>query len=77
MNEEPKPIHEELSLGQRDDLFATEKAKIKGHAWRQQGNAIVCTSCPFEHSFIVRPGTFLVGIDESGNPVLKEHFTTN
>lgn len=75
MEQENNPIHEEISLDEIERRMDEAKAKINGHAWKQQGITITCTSCPFHHSFYVPPGTFLKGVDKQGNPILEEHFT--
>lgn len=41
------------------------------HSWRQQGYYLVCRSCEIEHATWIGPNKIMVGIDEKGNPILK------
>jgi hypothetical protein len=41
------------------------------HSWRQQGYYLVCRSCEIEHATWIGPNKLLVGIDEKGQPILK------
>lgn len=42
------------------------------HNWLQSGTMVSCSSCPFGHGFGVPPGTQLIGIDDTGKPILKK-----
>lgn len=41
------------------------KVNAAGHGWRQHGPMLICTSCPFEHTF--------VPTDHNGNRLLLTH----
>ena len=41
------------------------------HVWRQQGPYIICKECPLHHAIYVGMERLLVGIDDKGNPILK------
>lgn len=52
---------------------ALEKAKNTKHQWVQKGRGkITCTSCPFPHTSFIPMNKSLVGIDNSGLPILKD-----
>lgn len=41
------------------------------HDWRQQGPYLICKSCDIQHAVFVGMGRILVGLDETGKPILK------
>lgn len=41
------------------------------HDWRQQGPYLCCKSCELEHGVWVGMGKILVGLNEMGQPILK------
>lgn len=64
------PSHE--AHGTQEELerkFAENRTH--GHIWQQRGSFVVCTSCPFEHSFSVPTSKILKGTDEKGMPILE------
>ncbi len=47
---------------------------MAGHAWKQRGIVVYCTSCPFEHSFFLDdPNLTLTGLDANGYPTFVKH----
>jgi hypothetical protein len=66
---QPNEIEEsnELSIS-FDDLPQPE---LSGHAWRQQGTALICESCPFSHASFIPPEYQLYGINEKGEPMIR------
>ena len=42
------------------------------HEWRQQGPYLVCKSCDIEHATYIGMGQILIGLNEDGQPILKE-----
>lgn len=52
---------------------AIEEGKTKRHAWVMKGRGkLVCTNCPFPHVSYVPMDKTLIGIDDKGQPVLKD-----
>lgn len=43
---------------------------IKHHEWRQEGNHVICGSCPSTHGGIIPAGRIL-GQDDDGNFVIR------
>jgi hypothetical protein len=41
------------------------------HEWRQQGPYLVCKSCDLEHAQWVGMNKELIGINDKGQPILK------
>ena len=41
------------------------------HDWRQQGPYLVCKSCEIEHASYIGMKKLMVGINEQGQPILK------
>ena len=41
------------------------------HEWRQQGPYLVCKSCEVEHAVWIGVEKMLTGLDEKGQPILK------
>lgn len=74
MDEDQKSEHYEVDLDELDRQREAMRQKMQGHNWKQQGQQVSCTSCPFHHSFFIPPGTFLTGIDDVGNPILKKEY---
>lgn len=65
------PSHE--AHGTQEELDkAFENNRAKGHLWQQRGSFVVCTSCPFEHSFAIPTNKILKGTDEKGMPILGD-----
>lgn len=52
---------------------AVEKAKSVRHKWKQKGGWILCNSCENNHGFRISGRERLIGIDDSGNPIIKRH----
>lgn len=51
---------------------ALEKAKNTKHSWILKGRGrLSCTSCDIPHTSYIDPHLTLVGVDDSGNPLLK------
>jgi len=65
------PDHYELSEEEFQAKLKEAKETMRGHNWRQRGQEIFCTSCPFSHGFFVSPDQQLVGI-ENDMPVIKK-----
>lgn len=61
----PKPdeikISETSSTEDRDRQLADRWEEMKNHEWRQRGNQVYCTACPFDHAFYVGTDVLLVG----------------
>jgi hypothetical protein len=51
-----------------DDL---PKPELAGHMWRQEGNLLICQSCPFSHASYIEPGFQLYGINDKGMPMIR------
>lgn len=51
---------------------ALGEAKARRHAWVMKGVYLVCTSCPFPHRSFIGNDKVLIGIDDNGNPILKQ-----
>ncbi len=52
---------------------AIEEGKSKKHAWVMRGRGkLVCTSCEYPHVSYIPMNKTLVGIDDEGNPILKD-----
>jgi len=55
-----------------DEIRAeAKKQALLKHRWVQKGIWLVCKSCKFRHGFYVGINKVLVGVDEEGNPILK------
>jgi hypothetical protein len=56
------------------DTTAIQPPQLAGHAWRQRGVMVYCSSCPFEHGFVLDdPSLTLVGLDGDGYPQFIRH----
>ncbi len=66
-NEPQEPNYETSRL----DLDSLPQPQLTGHAWRQQGTALVCESCPFSHASYLPMGFQLYGISEDGQPMIR------
>lgn len=64
---EDKPEEEILDFTKPDFDFVPKGV----HEWRQQGYYIICKSCDLEHASWIGANQILVGIKESGLPILK------
>lgn len=42
------------------------------HEWRQQGPYLICKGCDIEHATWVGVNKQMIGIADSGDPILKE-----
>jgi hypothetical protein len=67
-------MNEETSNGTayEIDLDNLPKAELTGHAWRQQGTMLQCTSCTFSHGTFLDPEYQLYGIDGNGMPLIRK-----
>lgn len=58
---------------QIEEIRSEAQRKAKGyHKWVQKGNYIVCKSCDNRHAFEIGMKKLMVGVDEKGNPILKD-----
>ena len=44
------------------------------HEWKQHGNQLICDSCPSRHGIYIPTNKIMTGVDEKGNPILKNRF---
>lgn len=70
-HETDAPLVEEIDLADIAAAREAARAKMQGHAWRQMGNMIECSSCPFAHGFALEPGHLMTGINENGFPIIE------
>lgn len=63
--------NEEQAYDQRINLDELPKPQLNGHMWRQQGNSLICMSCPFIHTTFISADQQLVGFDDQGRPIIK------
>jgi hypothetical protein len=42
------------------------------HLYRQQGYYLVCKGCELQHAVWIGPTKIMVGVDEKGQPILKD-----
>lgn len=68
LNQSSENLPKEVSSS---DLGQLPKPELTGHAWRQRGTQLYCTSCLFEHGAYIEPGYQLYGIDEKGIPQIR------
>jgi hypothetical protein len=70
----------DIPVEHHEQAIPLAQANAAGHSWRQHGPMLLCTSCPFEHSFtptdhnglsLLHEHTFH-GMDEKGQPILKK-----
>lgn len=54
------------------DVDQIAQPQLDGHMWRQEGNQLICQSCPFKHSSFIDPGYQLYGIDDNGRPLIRK-----
>ena len=64
--EKEEPI-EEYDFTKPDYEFIPEGV----HEWRQKGYYLVCMSCELQHAVYIGPNRIMVGVDKSGDPILK------
>lgn len=62
----------QISEERIDQMREKMAAQMQGHLWQQRGIEVYCTSCRFNHGFIVQPGIFVTGTAEDGKPILKK-----
>ena len=66
-------IWETLKEFDLDEIRAeVKKQALLKHRWVQKGIWLECKSCKFRHGFYVGINKILVGVDEEGNPILKD-----
>jgi hypothetical protein len=61
-NQASERISNEVDLSQLESVVPLQLA---GHIWMQQGDLLICTSCPYEHATGV-PRRILTSQDEHG-----------
>jgi hypothetical protein len=66
-NQNEEPESETLDLSKPDYSFTPKGT----HEWRQMGYYLVCKSCDLEHAIFIGPDKILVGVNETGQPLLK------
>lgn len=62
-----EPITETLNFDKPDFVFTPKEV----HSWRQQGPYLCCKSCEIEHSTFIGINKILVGLNDQGQPILK------
>lgn len=67
-DEKNSPISELVDFSHPDFVFQPKEY----HEWRQQGYFITCKSCELQHSVYVGSEKLLVGINDKGQPILKD-----
>lgn len=55
------------------DLDQLPQPQLTGHAWRQMGTQLICTSCSFNHISYLPPNYQLYGVTEDGKPMLRKY----
>lgn len=66
--EEHEEIIETLNFEKPDFTFIP-----KGHhTYRQQGYYLVCNSCDIQHATWIGSEKLMVGVSETGEPILKD-----
>ena len=60
------------TLAEVDVTKLKSQVKLSGHGWKQRGTQIICTTCPLQHGFYIKPGLMLTGIDENGEPKFEK-----
>jgi hypothetical protein len=56
-----------------DEIRAeAKKQALSKHRWVQKGIWLECKSCKFRHGFYIGINKIMVGVDEVGNPILKD-----
>lgn len=65
---EPESEEEMLDFTKPDYSFIPKG----NHEYRQQGYYLVCKSCEIQHAVWIGPDRLMVGVDESGRPILKK-----
>jgi hypothetical protein len=66
----------EQTTGEHYEFEDTQRnpPQLAGHAWKQRGLMVFCTSCPFEHGFLLDdPSLTLTGLDADGFPQFVKH----
>jgi hypothetical protein len=71
-NNEITPESIEISDEQIQELWNKAKVSMSAHSWIQRGTQVICSSCPFNHSFYLEPGQILKGVDEKGMPIIDK-----
>lgn len=66
-NEETNAESEQLNFAQPSFEFKPKEA----HDWRQQGPYLVCKSCEVTHAAWIGVEKILIGLNEQGQPILK------
>lgn len=66
-NEEQEPLSEEVNFDKPDFEFKPKEH----HDWRQQGPYLICKSCDIEHAAWIGMDKILSGLNDKGQPILK------
>lgn len=66
-NENDDQISEQWDFTKPDFSFEPNEH----HDWRQQGPYLVCKSCEIQHATYIGMDKIMVGLDETGKPLLK------
>ena len=68
-HEEKKDTGEQEVLDfTKPDFSFTPKGN---HEWQQRGYYLVCQNCELEHAIFIGALKIMVGVDDSGQPLLK------
>lgn len=63
-----EPDYETIDFSKPDFEFKPNEY----HDWRQQGVYLVCKSCELTHAVYIGPNKLMVGINDKGQPILKD-----
>lgn len=66
--EEEKNLEEVLNFNTPDFVFTPRER----HGWRQEGPYLVCKTCELQHASYIGMNKVLIGLDEEGQPILKD-----
>lgn len=61
-----------MSPEELEEIRTKARENSNDHKWKQRGIYIVCVSCENEHSICVGTDKYLAGVDENGNPIIKQ-----
>lgn len=66
--EEEKNLEEVLNFNTPDFVFTPSER----HGWRQEGPYLVCKTCELQHASYIGMDKVLIGLDEEGQPILRD-----
>jgi hypothetical protein len=44
------------------------------HVWTQIGQELICQTCMNQHAILLPIGTYFVGVEQDGTPILEKQF---